>query len=141
MPKYKKSSGFKMKGSPHKAGDIEGTSGHASALKNIDGTTQATAAVFDALDKMRAEQGGESNTNQGGFAEIAEPIVGNIQEPPVEKPVDTIQTQSGKEWINPETGEGVEAGVDERARAKEKQDKLAAIREKMSFGGISGMGV
>ena len=32
----KKSSGFKMTGSPHKTGVIEGTSGHASAFKQVD---------------------------------------------------------------------------------------------------------
>ena len=36
MPKFKKSSGFKMTGSPHKTGVIEGTSGHASAFKQVD---------------------------------------------------------------------------------------------------------
>jgi hypothetical protein len=36
MPNFPKSTGFKMKGSPHKMGSIQGTSSHASALKQTE---------------------------------------------------------------------------------------------------------
>ena len=56
---YKKSSGFKMTGSPHKTGSIEGTSGHASALKakwwqNM--FTGGMAGARDLLLKKRQKQ-------------------------------------------------------------------------------------
>ena len=46
MPNFKKSTGFRMKGSPHKTGAIQGTSAHASALKEAESTRLKTIDII-----------------------------------------------------------------------------------------------
>ena len=62
---YSKAGPFKMTGSPHKTGVIEGTSGHASALKHRTG-------IFGMFDKFRGRQDEQRAKNQALLAKNKE---------------------------------------------------------------------
>ena len=48
------SGSFKMKGSPHKMGKIQGTSGHTSALKQKEAEALAKLAWVNKLAQIKA---------------------------------------------------------------------------------------
>ena len=61
-PIYKKSSGFKMKGSPHKTGVIEGTSAYGSALKHAQSVGQGGTEMMSEEEKIRNQLGPQSRS-------------------------------------------------------------------------------
>ena len=102
--------GYKMKGSPAKLGTIQGTSGHASALKMTSPNKTWLGDAFRSLTKKGRETN-ETNKNIKDFKDK------------------TIVGENGKTRDKPNPEEQLEKRVEKKTR-KQKRLELKAAKEK-----------
>jgi len=124
-PTYMKSSSFKMKGSPYKLGEIEGTSAHASALKLVEayptigtGTTSRGKDIEKKAEEYKSLFKGGKNIDWARF--------GATSHEDFLRQYPTASAYTGEEVVREEGKEGEVKAVPYFSTYQEFEDRLRA---------------